>query len=64
MSGFLVDDRDPAAYADAVRSVLADDGELRRRAALRAQRFTWDLAAARLRRAYLDLPTRELVRCT
>jgi len=64
VSGFLVDERDPAAYAAAVAAVLADDGGLRQRAALRAQRFTWDLAAARLRRCYLDLPARELVRCT
>lgn len=64
VSGYLVDQRDPEAYAAAVTAVLADAGELRHRAALRAHRFTWDLAAARLRRCYLDVPARELVRCT
>jgi len=65
VSGFLVPERDPDAYAERVAAVLADpDGSLRVRAAERADRFTWGLAAARLRRLYLDVPARELVQCT
>lgn len=64
VSGFLVDERDPEAYAAAVAAVLADPGDLRHRAALRSHRFTWDRAADRLRGCYLDVPARELVRCT
>jgi hypothetical protein len=33
------------------------------RAALRARRYTWSLAAARLRRMYSDLSAGALVRC-
>jgi hypothetical protein len=41
--------------------VLAAD--LGRRAALRAQGYTWSIAAARLRRLYGDLTSRQLVEC-
>jgi D-inositol-3-phosphate glycosyltransferase len=33
------------------------------RAAQRARRYTWSIAAARLRRLYADLTARELVDC-
>jgi D-inositol-3-phosphate glycosyltransferase len=57
-SGFLVAGRDPdvfAAYTDEILSnpVLAAD--LSHRAAERSKRYTWSLAAARLRRLYTDL---------
>jgi D-inositol-3-phosphate glycosyltransferase len=73
-SGFLVSGRDPAvyaAYADELLSnrTLADD--MARQAALRSKRYTWSLAAARLRRLYADLSfvpgdasARSLVECS
>jgi D-inositol-3-phosphate glycosyltransferase len=65
-TGFLVERRDPAAFAAAVAMVLdapelgAALGEV---AADRARDFTWSTAAARLRRVYVDLTTRALVDC-
>ena len=67
VSGYLVGDRDPAQYAAHVDRVLRDPehaAEMRSHAATRAQRYTWSIAAARLRRLYADVPARELVRCT
>jgi D-inositol-3-phosphate glycosyltransferase len=66
-SGYIVDDRDPVAFAAHVTEVLRDPehaADLRARAAERAKRYTWSMAAARLRRLYADVPARELVRCT
>ncbi|MBM3660278.1 MAG: glycosyltransferase family 1 protein [Actinobacteria bacterium] len=66
-SGYIVDDRDPIAFAAYVRKVLDDSahaGSLRAGASVAAQRFTWSIAAARLRRLYADVPARELVRCS
>jgi len=65
-TGLLVDQRDPRAFAAAVRAVLADDrwaGRLGAAAARRAQDYTWSTAAARLRRIYADLALRSLVDC-
>jgi D-inositol-3-phosphate glycosyltransferase len=65
-TGFLVDTRDPAAYAALTRRVLDDPvlaGALSRRAAARARGYTWSTAAARLRRVYADLTARTLVDC-
>jgi D-inositol-3-phosphate glycosyltransferase len=65
-TGRLIDGRDPADYARAVREILGDDD---RRAAMsaasveRARRYTWSFAAARLRRLYGDLTVRERVIC-
>lgn len=65
-SGFLVPGREPEVFARDVAAIL-DDPELAarlgRRAAARSRRYTWSLAAARLRRAYADLTARELVAC-
>ena len=65
-SGFLVPDRDPAVFAHYV-NVLLDDpvgaAAMGARGAMRARRYTWSLAAARLRRVYADLTVRELVAC-
>ena len=65
-TGFLVDGRDPDAFATAT-SHLLDQPELRHRLGLagaeRAQHYTWSTAAARLRRIYVDLTTRALVDC-
>jgi D-inositol-3-phosphate glycosyltransferase len=66
VSGYLVDERDPCAYAEYVDDVLRDPAraaEMRVRAAARAREYTWSIAAARLRRLYADVPARELVRC-
>jgi D-inositol-3-phosphate glycosyltransferase len=65
-TGFLVEDRDPAAFAASIDRVLADHtaalamGEA---AAAHARGFTWSTTAARLRRLYADLTTRTLVDC-
>jgi len=67
VSGYLVEERDPFAYAAHVGDVLRDpehNAEMRAQAAARARQYTWSIAAARLRRLYADVPARELVRCT
>ena len=66
-TGFLVDGRDPAAYAVPVQQLLEDPrlgAAMGTSAASRAGRYTWSIAAARLRRLYSDLAARALVRCT
>jgi D-inositol-3-phosphate glycosyltransferase len=66
-SGYVVDERDPDAFAAWVRKLIDDPthaSELRTGAVVGAQRFTWSITAARLRRLYADVPARELVRCT
>ena len=65
-SGFLVHDRDPTQFAAYVDTLLADPALAKRmgeRGAMRAQRYRWSLAAARLRRVYSDLAVHELVAC-
>lgn len=67
VSGLLVEGRDPARFARAVREVL-DSPEVAvamgEAAAARARRFTWSFTAARLRRVYGDLVARSsLVAC-
>jgi D-inositol-3-phosphate glycosyltransferase len=65
-TGFLVEGRDPAAFAWHVER-LAGDAGLREAmglaAARRARGYTWSTAAARLRRVYADLTARALVTC-
>jgi D-inositol-3-phosphate glycosyltransferase len=66
VTGFLVEGRDPGAFADRVERILADPmlaGVLGEQAARRARGYTWSTAAARLRRVYSDLTTRSLVDC-
>jgi D-inositol-3-phosphate glycosyltransferase len=65
-TGYLVDSRDPAEYARHVAQILgspADAAAMSRRAAELASRYTWSTTAARLRRLYGDITSRELVRC-
>jgi D-inositol-3-phosphate glycosyltransferase len=65
-TGFLIDRRDPGAYAAAVRALLADPARAAQMgvdAARRAQGYTWSTAAARLRRIYADLAQRARVDC-
>ena len=65
-TGFLVEGRDPDAFASRVAQLLGDP-ELARAfgadAAARARGYTWSTAAARLRRVYADLTARALVDC-
>jgi D-inositol-3-phosphate glycosyltransferase len=65
-TGYLVANRDPQMFARYCNEVLdhpAHAAALGRRAALRAQRYTWGFAAARLRRMYTDVGDRALVSC-
>jgi D-inositol-3-phosphate glycosyltransferase len=65
-TGFLVPDRSPARFAEHVADILDHPDRaaaMGRRAAQRAQRYTWAFAAARLRRVYADLAARDLVAC-
>jgi D-inositol-3-phosphate glycosyltransferase len=66
-TGFLVEGRDPAAFAAYTDELLTAPGlamELSRQAAQRARGFTWSTAAGRLRRVYGDLTSRALVDCS
>jgi D-inositol-3-phosphate glycosyltransferase len=66
-TGFLVEGRDPAAYAERVEHLLRQPSvaaAMGRAAASRAQWYSWSIAAARLRRLYADLTARRPVECT
>lgn len=66
-TGFLVDGRDPAAYAGYVEQILDSPvlaAELSAAAAHRATGYTWSTTAGRLRRLHSDLMARSLVRCS
>ena len=66
VTGYLVDDRDPRAYADALARILNDPGHaagLGGAGAEMARRYTWSTTAARLRRLYEDLSLRTPVAC-
>lgn len=66
-TGYLVADRDPDVFARHVTD-LVDQPVLARtlgiNAAERARRYTWNFAAARLRRVYADLAARDRVMCS
>ncbi len=65
-TGFLIEGRDPDAFAARVDQILRDGAlatELGDEAARRAKGYTWSTAAARLRRVYGDLTVRSLVDC-
>ncbi len=65
-SGFLVDGRDPHAYAAYVAKLLDDPAlaaGMSLEATARAGAYRWSIAAARLRRLYADLTARRLVEC-
>ncbi|HEY4331509.1 MAG TPA: glycosyltransferase, partial [Ilumatobacteraceae bacterium] len=67
LTGFLVPDRDPLVFAARIGSIIDNPAlaaSMGRRGAERARRYTWSLAAARLRRVYADLAVRELVACS
>ncbi len=66
LTGYLVDDRDPEAFAACIDAILDDPGRaaaMGERAAQRAQGYTWSTTAGRLRRLYADLSSRALVDC-
>jgi D-inositol-3-phosphate glycosyltransferase len=67
LTGFLIPGRDPSMFASRIATIL-DNPQLANqmgvRACERAARYTWSLAAARLRRVYADLGVRELVACS
>jgi D-inositol-3-phosphate glycosyltransferase len=65
-TGFLVERRDPDAFAERMGQLLDDDALARSMgtaATARARGYTWSTAAARLRRVYADLTSRALVDC-
>jgi D-inositol-3-phosphate glycosyltransferase len=65
-TGFLVDSRNPAAYAAPVAKLLDDNAlayDMGRLAAARSLRYSWSMTAARLRRLYGDLVARTPVKC-
>jgi D-inositol-3-phosphate glycosyltransferase len=66
-TGFLVEGRSAHEYAAPVALLLDSPGlagELGRNAAARSARYTWSIAAARLRRLYGDLVARAPVQCS
>jgi D-inositol-3-phosphate glycosyltransferase len=65
-TGFLVEGRDPQAYAACVGRLLdspARAAAMSIEATARARRYRWSITAARLRRLYADLTARSLVEC-
>jgi D-inositol-3-phosphate glycosyltransferase len=65
-TGYLVEGRDPGAFADRLASILVDPGlaaAMAGAASRRAGGYTWTAAAGRLRRLYGDLTARSLVEC-
>lgn len=66
VTGHLVADRSPDVFASHVDRILAnpiDAAAMGARAAEKARRYTWSFAAARLRRAYADVTSRDRVVC-
>lgn len=66
-TGFLVPERDPVEFARDIARLLDDPllaADMGAAAAVRARRYTWSFAAARLRRAYTDLGVRDRVQCS
>lgn len=66
ITGFLVEGRDPVDYAARLDLLLSDRALAARMgaaAAANARRYTWSIAAGRLRRLYTDLTARALVEC-
>ena len=67
LTGYLLEPRDPAAYADRIGRIIEDPvhaAELGAAAAMAAGRYPWSGLAGRLRRIYLDLvEARSPVQC-
>jgi D-inositol-3-phosphate glycosyltransferase len=65
-TGYLVDGRDPSLYAAYIARIVLDKdraASMAAAASCRAGRYTWSVAAARLRRLYGTLTARSLVEC-
>jgi D-inositol-3-phosphate glycosyltransferase len=65
-TGFLVDSREPAAWAARVGEILSSvdlSAGMGANANARSHRYAWSYTAARLRRLYSDLCSRSLVTC-
>ena len=65
-TGFLVAGRNASNFAAPIERLLADPplaSRMGNAAAQLSRRYAWTMTAARLRRLYADLGTRELVRC-
>ena len=65
-TGFLVESRDAIDYAAPIARLLADPALAARIGATaeeRSRRFGWTMTAARLRRLFTDLVSREPVTC-
>jgi len=65
-TGYLVPRRDPALFAENIDELLAHPTMARAmgaKAAEKARHYTWSFAAARLRRVYADVSTRDRVEC-
>ncbi len=65
-TGFLVPDRQPEIFARHIANILDDPAlsvRMSHDAAERAKGYTWSFAAARLRRAYTDITSRDRVVC-
>ena len=65
-TGYLIEDRDPFAYAERVDHLLANPdiaGTMGRAAVAATQSYSWSITAARLRRLYADLTARAPVEC-
>ncbi len=66
LTGFLVEGRDPAAFAAFAGEIVSNNAladEMGRNAARQALRYQWSISAARLRRLYSDLTARTLTTC-
>jgi D-inositol-3-phosphate glycosyltransferase len=66
LTGFLVEGRDPAAFAAFAGEIVRNAplaAEMGRNAARQAMRYQWSISAARLRRLYSDLTARTLTTC-
>lgn len=66
-SGFLVEGRDPKAFARQIDRILGEPDLARRLSTASVQlaaRYTWSTTAARLRRLYADVTARSLVSCS
>jgi D-inositol-3-phosphate glycosyltransferase len=65
-TGYLVPRRDPALFAEHIDELLAHPTmalAMGAKAAEKARDYTWSFAAARLRRVYADVSTRDRVEC-
>ena len=65
-TGYLVPRRDPALFAEHIDELLAHPTmalAMGAKAAEKARHYTWSFAAARLRRVYADVSTRDRVEC-